>query len=296
VKAVLMSGGEGQRLRPVTATRPKPFVPVGDRPCIEYVIESLKRAGVKDVVLTTCYRPEALLGHLGGGERLGVRLFYSVEEKPLGTAGGVRKVASLLDDTFIVASGDVFADVDIEALIEFHRRHGGLATMALTRVDDPSQFGVVDVDGKGQIRRFQEKPKREEAFSNLVNAGIYVLEPEVLAYVPEGEPFDFAKHLFPLLLKKGEEIFAMELDGLWIDIGRPRDLIQATAILAERAGGALLNEDADVAATAQVESSAVYSGARVGEGALVRRSIVLGGAEVGDRAFLDGTIDRKSVV
>ena len=292
VKAVIMAGGEGTRLRPLTYTRPKPFVPIGGRPVIEYVVDSLRRAGVTDILLTTCYKPEVLLGHLGGGSRFGANLVYSLEDTAMGTAGGVKKVRSYLNETFFVASGDGFARVDLKSLLDFHKKSGAVATMGLTRVDNPSEFGIVGMDENGRINRFKEKPKtREEAFSNLINTGIYVLEPEVLDHVPEGEPFDFGKQLFPLLVEKGLPVFGRELEGLWIDVGRPSDLLLASERLCEEShGGNIIAEDAQVAGDARLSAATLHSGVRVGAGAKLTRVILMEGAEVGPDAVLQDTI------
>ncbi|MHB8585278.1 MAG: sugar phosphate nucleotidyltransferase [Thermoplasmatota archaeon] len=302
-----MAGGEGTRLRPITLTRPKPFVPVGGKPCIEFVIDSLRRADVRDVMVTTFYKPEELVRHLGSGERFGVNVGYSVEDSPRGTAGGVRKVLPWIDDTFVVASGDVFADFDLVELVDFHKKRGAVATIALTRVDRPSEFGIVGLASDGRVERFQEKPRAEEAFSNLVNAGIYVLEPDAFRYVPEGIPFDFSRELFPRLLQENEALFAHELAGTWIDIGRPADLLRASKLVAERAGGNValrgsridphahvaftaVHPQAVVDADAIVEDSIVLDGARVAEGAVVRRSVVGANARIASKAFLEDCV------
>lgn len=304
-----MAGGRGTRLRPVTDTVPKPFVPIAGKPCIEYALEGLVEAGVTDVVATTHYRPWQIIDRLRGGGRYDLRIFYSLEDEPLGTAGGVRKVAPLLDDTFVVASGDVLADVDLGALVDFHEDRGAVATMALTEVpwDEVHEFGVVATAEDGRIERFQEKPGEDEAFSNLVNAGIYVLEPEALLEVPEATKFDFSKQLFPKLLEAGDPLYAQPIDGLWMDVGRPEDLIQASIVMAERRHGGAYREGADVhgdatvrrsnlypgsavAAGARVEDSILYRDARVGEDATVRSSIVCEGATVGAGATLEDAV------
>lgn len=287
-----MAGGRGTRLRPVTETVPKPFVPIAGKPCIEYVLESLGKAGVTDVIATTYYRPWQLIQRLRGGNRLGLRIFYSLEDEALGTAGGVGKTRELLDSTFIVASGDVLADVDIQSLVEFHRERDAVATMALTEVpwETVSEFGVVALDDDGRIARFQEKPDREDAFSNLVNAGIYVLEPEALEAVPRGERFDFSKDLFPHLLEEGAPLFGRNLEGLWMDVGRPEDLLHASIIMAERRHGGAYHEDATVHGEAEVHRTNLYPGSRVGAGAVVEGSVVYRDATVEAGAQVRSTI------
>jgi mannose-1-phosphate guanylyltransferase len=287
-----MAGGRGTRLQPVTDTVPKPFVPIAGTPCIEYVLEGLADAGIADVIATTHYRPWQIIERLRGGGRYDLRIFYSLEDEALGTAGGVRKTAPLLDDTFVVASGDVLADVDVGALVDFHRDRDAVATMALTEVpwEGVSEYGVVATDEGGRIERFQEKPKQDEAFSNLVNAGIYVLEPEAIHEVPEATKFDFSKQLFPKLLEAGEPLYARAIDGLWMDVGRPEDLLQASIVMAERRHGGAYREGATVHGEATVRRSNLYQGSRVERGALVEESIVYRDASVGRNAVVRSSI------
>ncbi len=299
MKAVILAGGEGTRLRPLTATIPKPFVRVAGKPTIEYMIESLARGGFDDILLTTYYKPEELIQRLAGGTRMGARLFYSVEDDALGTAGGVARARAFLDDTFIVTSGDVVADVDVEALYKAHKESGALVTIALTRVENVTEFGIVGIGndgtvdphaGSGRILRFKEKPKQEEAFSNLVNAGIYVLEPKVFDYIPDGETFDFSRNLFPKLLENGEHMHGEVLNGLWMDVGRPHDLLGATKAMAERRGEWPYRKDCQVAADATVTETALYDGARVGSGAIVTGSLLFEDAAIGAAATVTGSI------
>jgi len=286
-----MAGGGGNRLRPITATRPKPFVPVGGRPVVEYVLDALGAAGIRDIILTTSYRPQDLLEHLGGGDERGQTLFYSVEDRPRGTAGGVKRVGGLLgNEAFLVASGDVFADLDLAGLIAHHRKSGALATMGLARVDDPTPHGIVDVAADGRVAGFVEKPSRADALTDLASAGFYVLEPEVLDLVPSDRSFDFAGDLFPLLLERGESLHACEMAGGWIDIGRPADLVRATSLVAERAGGAIVDPSAHVPHDVVLDRSAIHARATLGNAVIARRSIVLEDASVDRGAILDGSI------
>ncbi len=290
MKAILLAGGEGKRLRPITFTRPKPFVPVGNRPCIEYVLDRLREAGVKDAVITTCYKPETLLQHLGGGERHGLNIAYSIEDEPRGTAGAVKKLERFLTEPFIVASGDVFADVDIARLVAFHKASGGLVTMALTRVENPSEFGVVEVDAAGRVTGFQEKPDAGTERSNLVNAGIYVIDPAILQVIPPHAPFDFSRDLFPLLLEKSEPIHGQEIEGNWVDIGRPADLLRANNLICDRDGRALVAEGAEVAPSAYLDHASVAAGVRVAARVRVQRSIVLENAEIQSECVIKDSI------
>ena len=193
MKAVVLAGGEGTRLKPLTYKRPKPLMPVAGRPCIDYVLRSLAASGFHEIIVTTAYLSDALIKSIGDGLDYNASILYSFEENPAGTAGAVRRVANFIDETFVVAMGDILCDVDFKALFEFHKRTGGVVTIALTDVDDPTQYGIVGLDAKGRIQKFKEKPRKEEAFSSLVNAGIYVLEPEVLEFIPPDQKFDFAR-------------------------------------------------------------------------------------------------------
>jgi len=238
MKAVVLAGGEGTRLKPLTYKRPKPLMPVAGRPCIDYVLRSLAASGFHEIIVTTAYLSDALIKSIGDGLDYNASILYSFEENPAGTAGAVRRVANFIDETFVVAMGDILCDVDFKALFEFHKRTGGVVTIALTDVDDPTQYGIVGLDAKGRIQKFKEKPRKEEAFSSLVNAGIYVLEPEVLEFIPPDQKFDFAKDLFPKLLSKGVPLYGSRIDGVWMDIGQPHDLWKASMEVVRREGKA----------------------------------------------------------
>jgi mannose-1-phosphate guanylyltransferase / phosphomannomutase len=219
VKAVVMAGGEGTRLRPLTSNQPKPMVPIAGRPCMEHIIELVKRQGINQLVATLAYMPQVIRGYFGEGSPFGVELDYSVEEVPAGTAGSVKLCEHYLDDTFLVVSGDALTDIDLRDLVDFHVRNGAVATLALKSVPNPLEFGVVITDDSGRIERFLEKPSWGEVFSDTINTGIYVLEPEVLSHIPDDDPFDFSKELFPQLLKAGAPLFGYVAEGYWQDIG-----------------------------------------------------------------------------
>jgi mannose-1-phosphate guanylyltransferase / phosphomannomutase len=227
MKAVVMAGGEGTRLRPLTSNQPKPMVPIVGKPCMEHIIELLKEHGFEDVIVTVAFLPQAIRSYFGGGETLGVDVSYSVEESPLGTAGSVRLAAGRLDDTFLVISGDALCDVDLTKLIEFHREKKASVTIGLKSVENPLEFGIVVTDDDGRIERFLEKPSWGQVFSDTINTGIYVLEPEVLRHIPTDRPFDFSKELFPLLLEMGRPMYGFVMDGYWQDIGNLDQFRQA---------------------------------------------------------------------
>ncbi len=219
MKAVVMAGGEGTRLRPLTSNQPKPMVPIVGKPCMEHILELLRRHGFEDVIVTVAFLPQAIRSYFGSGESLGLEIAYSVEESPLGTAGSVRLAAGRLDDTFLVISGDALCDLDLTRLVEFHREKRASVTIGLRSVENPLEFGIVVTDEEGRVERFLEKPSWGQVFSDTINTGIYVLEPEVLRHVPSDRPYDFSKELFPLLLEMGRPLYGCVLDGYWQDIG-----------------------------------------------------------------------------
>lgn len=220
MRAVLMAGGTGTRLRPLTCDLPKPMVPILNRPITEHIINLLKRHNIKEVIATLHYLPDVFRDYFGDGSDFDVKMQYIVEEdRPLGTAGCVKNVESLLDQTFLVISGDCITDVDLTAAIKFHQQARSQATLILHRVKEPMAFGVVITDEQQRIQRFLEKPSTSEVFSDTVNTGIYILEPEVLSYLEPNIPSDFSQDLFPLLLDRGIPMFGYVADGYWCDVG-----------------------------------------------------------------------------
>lgn len=315
MKAVIMAGGEGTRLRPITLTRTKPLVPIAGKACIDYVIERLASAGVKDIIITTGYRASSLIQHTGGGSRYGdLNITYSIEDSPMGTAGGVKKMERFIDDTFIVASGDVVADVDFSSLLDFHRTNQAEATMALTSVEDPTQFGIVGVDPSGRVLKFKEKPKPEEVFSNLINAGIYILEPTVFELLPYNTKYDFSKQLFPDILARERRLFATPISGLWKDIGNPFDLIEANNLMIQRKGGDMstiqrsefrdvsiegsfmAGENVLIGPGSTISSSALYPNVKIGNRTSLDTCLLLDGAEIGNHCRIINSFIGKDTV
>jgi mannose-1-phosphate guanylyltransferase / phosphomannomutase len=219
MRAVVMAGGEGTRLRPLTSNQPKPMVPIVGKPCMEHILELLRTHGFNDVVITVAFLPQAIRTYFGSGENLGLNIEYSVEENPLGTAGSVRLASDRLDETFLVISGDALCDIDLQRIVDFHNEKGAAVTIGLKSVENPLEFGIVVTDEDGRVERFLEKPSWGQVFSDTINTGIYVLEPEVLRHIPTDRPFDFSKELFPLLLEMGRPIYGYVCDGYWQDIG-----------------------------------------------------------------------------
>jgi len=214
-----MAGGEGTRLRPLTSNQPKPMVPIVGKPCMEHILGLLRSHGLEDVIVTVAFLPQAIRSYFGDGESLGLNLEYSVEDSPLGTAGSVRLASPRLDETFVVISGDALCDIDLTELVRFHRERGAAVTIGLKSVENPLEFGIVVTDEDGRIERFLEKPSWGQVFSDTINTGIYVLEPEVLRHIPGDRPFDFSKELFPLLLEMGRPLYGYVCEGYWQDIG-----------------------------------------------------------------------------
>jgi len=227
MKGMILAAGEGRRLRPFTEHTPKPMLPVAGRPLLEHTIIHLRECGITDLAINLHHLSQVVIDYFGDGSRWGVSLHYSVEEHLLGSAGGVKRLQPFFDETFIVYYGDLFTRSDLRPMIERHRRVGGMATMGLYRVPDPWNRGIVQLDSAQTIVRFVEKPLREEAFSNLANAGIYVLEPEVLERIPADQPYDFGHDVFPKLLADGVQVAGYIIEGTLIDIGLPEKYEEA---------------------------------------------------------------------
>ena len=311
-----MAGGEGTRLRPLTSNQPKPMVPIVGKPCMEHILELLRAHELHDVIVTLAFMPQAIRSYFGTGESLGMSIEYSVEELPLGTAGSVRLASDALDDTFLVISGDALCDVDLGSLIDFHREKGAAVTIGLKSVDNPLEFGIVVTDEEGRVERFLEKPSWGQVFSDTINTGIYVLEPEVLKHVPTDRPYDFSKELFPLLLEMGRPIYGFVLDGYWQDIGNLDQYRQANFdALDERVrleidgirlrGNVWLGEGAEIDDVEQLEGPAyignycrIARDATVGPYSVLSASVTLRERARTSRAVIDSAthIGRSSLV
>lgn len=234
MKAIIMAGGEGSRLRPLTCTRPKPMVPVANKPIMEHIVELLKEHGFNEIGVTLQYLPQEIQDYFGDGAEFGVNMQYFLEETPLGTAGSVKNATNFLDETFLVISGDALTDIDLTKAISFHKEKKSLATIVLTKVNGPLEYGVVITDSDGRVKRFLEKPSWGEVFSDTVNTGIYILEPEVLDYIPFGQMFDFSKDVFPALLEDYKALYGYVAGGYWCDIGNLQQYLDAHKDVLER--------------------------------------------------------------
>lgn len=301
MKAVVLVGGFGTRLHPLTLTTPKQMLPVLDRTMLEHVVAGLGGHGVDEVVLSLGYKEDVFRDAYPRGECAGVALTYAVEPEPLDTAGAVRFAADTagIDETFIVVNGDVFTDLDVTEVWNRHHEVGAEGTIALTPVDDPSRFGVVPTDDDGRVLGFVEKPPRDRAPTNWVNAGTYVLEPAVLRRIETGRKVSIERETFPAVAAAGG-LWAVHSDAYWVDAGTPQTYIDIQLDLIDGVRGAAreaIAESASIAAGAQVDHSVVMAGATIGAGAVVRDSIVSPGARVADNAVVDGSIvGRRAIV
>lgn len=271
--AVVLVGGYGTRLRPLTLTRPKQMLPVVDRPMIEHVVGRLGEQGITRAVLSLGYRPDAFEAAYPQRLCAGVELFYAVEPEPLDTAGAIAFAARKagVKDTFIAVNGDVISDFPVVDLIDAHRGNSAAATIALTPVEDPSRYGVVVCDPDGRVQAFVEKPPAEEAPSRWINAGMYVLDPSVVGLIPEGRPASIEREIFPALVQK-RLLYAVANDGFWIDAGTPAAYLEVQMALA---GGTHVHPTAEIAASARITNSVIMDHATVAAGARVADSVLL---------------------
>ncbi len=289
MRAVLMAGGSGTRLRPLTCDLPKPMVPILNRPIAEHIINLLKRHQITEVIATLHYLPDVFRDYFQDGSNFGVQMTYAVEEdQPLGTAGCVKNIAELLDETFLVISGDSVTDFDLTKAIEFHKRKQSKATLILTRVPNPIEFGVVITDEDYRIRRFLEKPSTSEIFSDTVNTGIYILEPSVLEYLPASQESDFSKDLFPLLLKKDEPMYGYIAEGYWCDVGHLEAYresqydglyrkVKLDYAYQEQSSGVWVGEDTHIDPSAKiVPPCLIGTNCRIGPGVQIDAGTVIG--------------------
>jgi len=282
MRAVVLVGGFGTRLRPLTRSTPKQMLPVANRAMIERVVEHLGRYGVTEAVLSLGYRPDAFVEAYPDGRCAGVDLHYAVEPEPLDTAGAIRFAATDagIAERFLVVNGDVLTDLDVSALVAFHERAGAEATIALTKVEDPSAYGVVPTDADGRVEAFIEKPPREEAPTDLINAGTYVLEPSVLTRIPADVPVNVERVTFPAMVADGT-LYALDGGAYWIDAGTPPTYLAANLdLVSGRRGAPEPAVDPSAEVTGEVERSVVGPGCRVEHGARVAGSVLLAGAVV----------------
>lgn len=321
LQAVILAGGLGTRLRPLTLHRPKPVVPLLNVPFLRYQLGLLGAYGVRDVILSVSHLPEVIRAVMAEAPLGGVRLREAVETEPLGTAGGVRNAADLLDGRVVVLNGDILTDLDLGAMLGLHAARRAAATIALTPVENPTAYGLVELEDGGRVRRFLEKPGWDEVTTDTINAGVYVLERELLELIPKGQPCSIEREFFPLLLERGTPVYGFVQRGYWLDIGTPAKYLQAqqdllagqlrapvapegrraaegwihpTATLAE---GARLRGPVVVGARCRIDTDAVVGpgavlgpGCRVGRGAHVEQAVLWEDVDVGEGARLTGCV------
>jgi len=309
MKAVLLVGGEGTRLRPLTCNTVKAMVPVVNRPFFEHLLDYLNSHDVDDIVVTLCYLPDCIESRFGNGSDWGVKLAYVMEETPLGTAGAVKNAEPHLDGTFFVFNGDIITNIDLRAMLSFHRQRKAQATIALTPVENPSAYGVVETGADGRVKRFIEKPPPGQAPTNLINAGIYILEPAVLRGVLPGVRCMFEHHLFPSLLSEGAAVYAYPTADYWIDIGTPEKYRQVQYdLLVGTCASSLPHKNRGSekvhSTSTSVHPSAIVVGpvafgdnCSIGAGACIKGPAVLGdGCIISDGAIVDKAIMWRNVL
>lgn len=313
MQALILAGGKGTRLRPLTVYTPKPVVPICNRPFLLYQIDTLRRAGIRDITLSLSYQPMKIEQQLGDGSDFGVRLSYTVEPQPMGTAGAYKFAEDLIREPTVVFNGDILTDLDLEAVIREHDARKAAATIVLAPVENPSAYGLVETDAAGRVERFVEKPKPDEIRTKNINAGTYVLDPRVLDLIPSGESYSFEYQLFPDLLKRGEPFYAhVPGETYWLDIGTPARYLQAhhdmlagrvrsvelparlgefdSATAAEIDSLSMIADDCIIKPGAQVLNSVLGAGVYVEEKACVENSVIWPHTRVGTGAHVSGAI------
>jgi len=300
VKAVILVGGEGTRLRPLTYTTVKAMVPVLNKPFIEYVFRYLRNHNIQEIILALGYKPDCITDYFGDASQLGTKLFYSVETEPLGTAGAVKNAEQYIDDTLFVLNGDIFTDLDLTDMFKCHKDKAAKVTIALTPAEDPTRFGVVEADNNQRVLRFVEKPKRDQVKSNMINAGVYIIESQVLKCIPKGKFFMFERDVFPPLLAEGEPVFSYATDAYWIDTGTPEQYLQLNSDLmfgkstqvAFKPEEIRINKDTSVHPQAKLTGPILVDrDCTIGKGAQLRGPVVMGAdCIIKDNAIIENSI------
>ncbi len=307
MKAVIMAGGEGTRLRPLTCNRPKPMVPVAGKPVMEHITTLLKNHGIYDIAVTLQYLPDLIREHFGDGGMYGVKMRYYIEHEPLGTAGSVKNAESFLDDTFLVISGDALTDIDLTKAVQFHKEREAMATLLLKRVDIPLEYGVVVTDSSGRVIRFLEKPEWGEVISDTVNTGIYILSPEIFKYYSSNKKFDFSRDLFPILLKENKRMYGYIIEEYWCDIGDITAYMQANFDVLDKkvkatipgkeiADGIWIGQDTIIDQNVKLEAPcAIGSGCHIRENSVIGSHSVIGNnTEIAARSSIKRSIIWKN--
>src|SRR5881396_1318818 len=316
MKGLILAGGKGTRLRPLTINTPKPVVPVANSPFLLYQIDLMRSAGVSEIILSLSYQPRKIEDLLKDGSDYGVWIRYAVEGTPLGTGGAFKNAEEHISDATVVFNGDVLTDIDLAAVVVHHRAKRAIATIVLTPVENPSAYGLVEINAEGWIQRFIEKPGPDEITCNTINAGIYVFEPQVLKYMPKGEPYSFERGLFPTLLEHKEPVLSFVLDRYWIDIGTPQKYLEVHQdILAKKFSSprvspsaldraalptgtlvdekSIVDQDVTIRSGVRIENSVIGRNCKIDEGAQIIDSVVWSGNTIDADARLISSIVGK---
>lgn len=310
IRTIMMAGGKGTRLRPLTLVRPKPMIPLVNKPIIEYTVNKLKKSGFNDIIMTLNYMSTNIKSYFKDGAEFDVDIRYSVEKWPLGTGGSVKKAEKYIDDTFMVVSGDVLTDVDFKDVVKFHKEKGSIATMVLTEVEDPTHFGIAVMDKNHKITEYLEKPSPGEAFSNVANTGIYIFEPEIFDFFEgKDKEVDFSKDIFPEVIKQDAGIYGYVFNGYWNDIGRPETYLEATYDILDqkmeqnfyktkmeegigKIGNIWIGENVFIDKKARIEGPVVIgNNCTIEEGCKISRGSVIGdNVSIGKDVNIDGAV------
>ena len=317
MKAVVLVGGEGTRLRPLTYLTVKAMVPVLNRPFIEYIVKHLSQHHIREIILAIGYKPDRITRYFTNEKNIDAKLLYSIETQPLGTAGAVKNAEEYIDGRIFAMNGDIFTDLDFTEMLHFHDEKGAKVTIALTPVEDPTRFGVVETDQNSRVTRFVEKPRREEVNSNMINAGVYVIETEVLKRIPQGQRCMFEYDIFPALLADGEPVFGYTTMAFWMDMGTPEKYLKLNGDLlrgksqqvtfntgdirinpkstihpkSKLTGPILIDKQCTLEEGVQLKGPIVMgSGCKIGEGAIIENSVMWQNVSIGTNAMLKDSI------
>lgn len=318
MKALFLAGGKGIRLQPLTDNVPKPMVPIMNKPLLERTMVHLKKSGISEIVISSCYQPQYIEDYFGNGEHFGLKIQYIVEDIPLGTGGAIKKAEAQFKDTFIVFNSDILSDIDIQKILDYHKNSHALATIAVTEVQDPSAYGVIDYDTDGYAVSFVEKPGKEQITSNFINAGIYIFEPEILKEIPINSVVSVERETFPKLLAKGYKIAVYKDNSYWMDIGTLEKYIQAHKDIMDRKcklvdcnftnrnislgknvkihpdskiiGPAYIGDNVEICAKAIISHSVIGNNVSIGSGSRVVGSILWNDIRISSEVRLMNTI------
>jgi len=314
IKAFILAGGKGARLRPLVLHTPKPIVPLANIPFLFFQIDHIKRAEITEIILSLSYQPRKITDIFGDGMKYGVTMRYTHEDLPLGTAGALKAAGNLIDDTTIVLNGDVLTDIDLLEVLEYHRAKKAEATIATTRVMNPAGYGLIESDSRGRVVRFTEKPAEDDVMGDTINAGIYILEPSVLDRIPSDGPQSLERELFPTMVQEGAKVYSFLSKGYWQDIGSPEKYLEATfGIISGRTklpgypqkacppnnwekqqvsidSFSIMDGKCIIKKGVAIENSVLGEGCRIEEGALIKDSVIWSGTRILPYARLERAI------